>query len=125
MFRLLAIVSTSDELSFSMPKFFPVVSRTIDSQLLKCTASYSTHSETEQEAFRANVFLAFLEKYLQIISTSLSSSPSKRPAILLSVSSRVNYHILDISGIGSLTFEVCGLTYNPQLVMLCKFSFAA
>jgi hypothetical protein len=53
MFRLPAIVSTSDVLRFSMPKFHLEVDRTIDSQLLRCTVSYLTHSEMEHEAFLA------------------------------------------------------------------------
>ena len=96
------LVASSDALRIraAMPKFFLVVNRTIDSQLLKCTASYLAHSEMEK-AFPLTAFSGFEEKYLQITSTTLSFRPSKRPDILLLVSLRINYYILDINGIGS------------------------
>ena len=91
MFCLPAIVSTSDVLNFSMPKFHLEVELTIDSQLLRCTVSYLTHSEMEHEAFLAigrSLALRDRESEVGKISSnnfhSRSLKPLKRPAILTS-----------------------------------------
>ena len=107
MYHLSAIVLTSDELRFWRPKFPLVVNHTSDTQLLRCRVGYSKHNETEHEAFLAIARNERTSRFSGVgkISSnnfhSTSLKPSKRPAISLSMSWRVNYHVLDISGIGS------------------------
>jgi hypothetical protein len=100
MSHLVATVLTNDVPNFLMPRYFLVVGRTIDIQLLTCKASCSTRNEMEQEAFLALAFLEFQEKYLQ--TTSIRDRLNLQNALpFYPPNLRVGYHNLDISGIGS------------------------
>ncbi len=125
MYHLSAIVLTTDELRFWRPKFPLVVNHTSDTQLLGYRVGYSKHNETEHEAFLAIAKNERTSRFSGVgkISSnnfhSTSLKPSKRPAISLSMSWRVNYHVLDISGIGSSN-DAEWVTANKENGILTK-----